>query len=1131
MRKGGETIHLSASDLVGHLNCRYLTALDLAVARGEMGKPFVWDPVLEILAERGAQHEKAYIEHLTSQGHAANVIDGIGVDDAAVAKTLTAMKAGATVIVQAALQDGRWSGRADVLRRVETPSALGGWSYEPVDTKLAKETKGGTVLQLALYSELLAAAQKRLPELSHVVTPETGFEPQSYRTTDYGAYYRRVRRSLEKSVDDGMGADLYPEPNAHCDVCRWRQHCDGKRRKDDHLSLVAGISKSQIGELKRHDVATTAKLAEVVLPWPWKPDRGAVPSYEKIREQARIQVKGRSEGKTLHEALPIQPGFGLSCLPEPSPGDIFFDLEGDPFVSGGGLEFLFGYAYLDENGKPHHRAEWSYTRAEEKAAFERFVDFAIERLKTYPALHIYHFAPYEPAALKRLMGRYATREDEIDRLLRAGRFVDLFAVVRHSIRASVESYSIKKLEPLYDFKRVQELPDAGKIMAKVQACLELGDVQGIADADRNAVNAYNGDDCLSAWALRDWLEALRVDLIKQGAAIARPDAKAGDASEELTEWQKKIAALAQRLTHDVPVDVALRTPEQYARWLLANVLDFHRREEKAVWWEYFRLSALSAEDLLDERAALSGLTFMQAVGGTAKAPIHRYSFPAQETELRGDEDLRAMGGNAFGKVDAISLEDRTVDIKKRQDSAALHPEAVFSHKVIGTKEQAEALVRIAEYVADNGMTGAGRYQAARDLLMLQAPKVAGQPIRNDGETTLAAAVRISASFEPGTFPIQGPPGAGKTHTGARMVCALVAAGKKIGITANSHKVIRNLFDEVLRACKESGKPIQCIQKLSEKADDVPGIQFTTDNAEIFSSLGAACPVAGGTSWLWARPEAFETLDVLFVDEAAQMSLANVLAVSHAAKTIVLLGDPRQLEQPMQGSHPEGTDVSALKHILGEHATVAADRGLFLEETWRLHPDICAFTSELFYEGRLRSKPGLEQQGITSKGPANGSGLRYVAVEHAGNQSSSPEEAEVIKGLVEEILASKATWIDPDGKEAPIVLDNILIIAPYNAQVFELQDRLPGARIGTVDKFQGQESPIVIYSMTTSSHADAPRGMEFLYSANRLNVATSRARCVCILVGSPLLFEAECRTPRQMQLANAFCRYLEMAGTT
>jgi uncharacterized protein len=1129
MRKGEETIHLSASDLVGHLNCRYLTTLDLAVARGEVPKPFVWDPVLELLVERGAQHEKAYIDHLKTQGHEACMIDGVGVDADAVNKTLAAMKSGAPIIIQAALQDGRWSGRADVLRRVETPSDLGAWSYEPVDTKLAKETKGGTVLQLSLYSELVASAQNKLPEFSHVVTPETGFEAQSYRTTDYAAYYRRVRRSLEKSVDAGTGGNLYPEPNTHCDVCRWRQQCDGKRRKDDHLSLVAGISKSQIGELKRHDVGTTAKLAEVVLPWPWKPDRGAAPSYEKVREQARIQVKGRTEGKTIHEALPIQNGFGLTCLPEPSPGDIFFDLEGDPFVSGGGLEFLFGYAFVDENGKPEHRAEWSYTRAEEKAAFERFVDFAIERLKSNPGLHIYHFAPYEPAALKRLMGRYATREDEIDRLLRAGVFVDLFAVVRHSIRASVESYSIKKLEPLYAFKRSEDLSNAGKMLAKVQACLELGDISAITDTDRAAVNAYNKDDCLSAWELRDWLEALRADMIKQGTAIARPEAKTGDASEELTDWQKKVAALILRLTHDVPVDVAERTPEQHARWLLANVLDFHRREEKATWWEYFRLSALSAEDMLDERAALSGLTFMQEAGGTAKAPIHRYSFPPQETELRGDEDLRAIGGKSFGKVDAISLEDRTVDIKKRQDSAALHPEAVFSHKVIGTKEQAEALVRIAEYVAENGMAGPGRYQAARDLLMLQAPKTGGQPIRNEGETTLAAAVRISPTFEPGTFPIQGPPGAGKTHTGARMICALVAAGKKIGITANSHKVIRNLLDEVQRACKDSGKPIQCIQKLSEKADAIPGIQFTKDNPEIFSSLGPGCPVAGGTSWLWARPEAFETLDVLFVDEAAQMSLANVLAVSHAAKTIVLLGDPRQLEQPMQGSHPEGTDVSALKHILGEHATVAADRGLFLEETWRLHPEICAFTSELFYEDRLRSKPGLEQQAIKSQGRVNGSGLRYLAVDHTGNQSSSPEEAEIIKALVEEILASKATWIGPDGKEAFIALDDILIIAPYNAQVFELQDHLPGARIGTVDKFQGQEAPIVIYSMTTSSHTDAPRGMEFLYSANRLNVATSRARCVCVLVGSPLLFEAECRTPQQMQLANAFCRYLEMAA--
>src|SRR4029077_14369033 len=346
--------------------------------------------------------------------------------------------------------------------------------------------------------------------------------------------------------------------------------------------------------------------------------------------------------------------------------------------------------------------------------------------------------------------------------------------------------------------------------------------------------------------------------------------------------------------------------------------------------------------------------------------------------------------------------------------------------------------------------------------------------------------------------------------------------------ANSHKVIRNLLDGARKTATETGVAIRCVQKVSEEEDDLPDLQFVTDNAGTLEALAADCHVAGGTAWLWARPEFHEAVDVLFVDEAAQMCLANVLAVSQAAKSVVLLGDPRQLEQPIQGSHPEGTEVSALDHILGTHATIPPDRGLFLEETWRLHPDICAFTSEVFYEGRLLSRPDLDRQAITSKSRINGSGLRHLPVAHEGNQNTDPEEADQICLLVEEILSSGSVWSDRENVVRTIVLDDILIIAPYNAQVFELQQRIPGGRIGTVDKFQGQEAPIVIYSITTSSHADAPRGMEFLYSANRLNVATSRAKCVCILVGSPNVFEAECRTPRQMHLANAFCRYLEMA---
>jgi predicted RecB family nuclease len=1125
----GGSIHLSATDLVGHINCRYLTNLDLKVVKGAMAKPSIQDPGLAVLIERGRRHEQGYLERLKGNGLAVASIDGVGVDATSVAQTLAAMKSGVPVIAQAALQSGQWGGRADVLLRVEQPSKLGDWSYEVADTKLAQETKGGTILQLSLYSDLLTTAQGNPPEKMYVVTPETDYVPEAYRVADFAAYYRSARRRLEEVVASDADDTLYPDPNPHCEVCRWRLHCDGKRRADDHLSLVAGISKAQIGELNKHDVTSTAALARLPLPLQWKPERGAAHTYERVREQARIQVDGRAKGRTIHETLPVVPGFGLCILPLPSPGDVFLDFEGDPFVSGGGLEFLFGYSLIDETGNVTYTADWALTRAAEKAAFERFVDLVMARLAKHPDLHIYHYAPYEPAALKRLMGRYATRENEIDHFLRSGVFVDLYAVIRHSIRASVESYSIKKLEPLYDFQRSAALADVGQPMARVQACLELDDHPDIEEQDREIVQSYNRDDCLSTKALRDWLETVRSTLVAGGADIPRPAPKDGEVSEELTERQQKVAQLIKRLTQGISLERGDRTAEQQARWLLAYILDWHRREDKASWWEYFRLSALSDEELLDERSALSGLVFIGAAGGTAKASIHRYSFPLQETDIRGGEELQSQGGSKLGMVTGVSFEDRTIDIKKRKDTNSFHPTAVFAHEVINSRVLADALLRIGEYVASTGIEGPGPFEAARDLLMQAVPRTNGQALQQAGETSLQAATRLAPHLS-GFLPIQGPPGAGKTHTGARMICALAQAGKKVGITANSHKVIRNLLNEVVEAAEEVGASAQCIQKVAEKESDIPGLQFTTNNSDLLSAIAGPCHVAAGTAWLWARPDAADAVDVLFIDEAAQMSLANVLAVSQAAKSIVLLGDPRQLEQPIQGSHPEGTDVSALDHILGEHATIPAERGLFLAETWRLHPTICSFTSEMFYEGRLLSRPGLDQQAIKSRGRLAGSGLRYLPVAHEGNQNSSSEEAAAIHDLVQEILRSDSTWIDRDGKQGPLGLDDILIISPYNAQVFQLQERLPGARIGTVDKFQGQEAPIVIYSMATSSHADAPRGMEFLYSANRLNVATSRAKCVCVLVAAPDVFEAECRTPKQMQLANAFCRYLELAAT-
>ena len=1128
MRKIGAALQFNATDLVGYLNCRHLAVLDRAVAEGALEKPKFWDPVVDILWQRGAKHEANYIEHLVKSGLGPVKIAGIEVTDVAVAETLAAMKAGSHVIVQGALAYGQWVGRADVLRRVEVASALGSWSYEPVDTKLARETRAGSVLQLCLYADLLAELQGRAPDFFHVVIPWSDFEPQRYRYADYSAYFRKVKREMLAFFEDPKTEDAYPEPIDHCEICRWRDHCDERRRKDDHPCLVAGISKLQINELRQHDIKTMRSLASIPLPLNWKPDRGSADSYIRIREQARLQVEARESGKLKYELLAVEQRFGLSCLPAPSPGDIFLDFEGDPFVGEGGIEYLFGYLACGENGDLEYIGAWALSREAEKKAFEQFVDFVVARWEKHPGLHIYHYAPYEPSALKRLMGRYATREEELDRMLRAKLFVDLYQVVRRGLRASVETYSIKSLEPFYGFERETSLHDANVALASLQAHLELDDVPSITDKTLAAVQQYNRDDCRSAAQLRDWLEVQRERLVAEGVHVGRPAPGDGNPNDKITAWLIEITALIETLTADVPVDAEQRSAEQQARWLLANVIDWHRREDKAVWWEYFRLADLAPDDLLQERAGLAGLTFVETIGGTARAPVQRYAFTPQETELRGSEDLYIAGGAKLGKLEAISFEDRTIDIKKRQDTAGTHPDAIFAHTYVSGQVMADALVRIGEYVAEHGVSGVGPYQAARDLLLRIAPRVSGEPLHRADETPVESAIRLSGHLEGGILPIQGPPGAGKTFTGAQMICELVSQGKVVGVTANSHKVVRNLIDEVIRVADEKAVELQCCQKADEPEGPQHRLSFVKRSEDLIAALGNGTSVGGGTAWLWSRPDAFDTIDVLFVDEAAQMSLANVLAASQAARMVVLIGDPQQLDQPTKGTHPDGADASSLDHVLAGQHTISSDKGLFLDETWRLHPLICSYTSEVFYDNKLKSREGLEKQAIRSTSTTVGSGLRYIPVAHRGNQNCSPEEAEVVEALVRSIIDAKSTWINREGQEKLVELDDILIIAPYNAQVFEILRRLPAARVGTVDKFQGQQAPIAIYSMATSSHADAPRGMEFLYSLNRLNVATSRARCISILVCSPTLFEPECRTPRQIQLTNGFCRLAEMA---
>ena len=1137
MKIVGQQIRLAGSDLSNHLACRHLTTLDLELARGERAEPEWAAPDLKVIQELGLRHEAAYLAHLAAQGLVVENLGHIDHKEEArlLAETLALMDRGAQVIAQGALSDGEWFGRPDVLRRVATPSKRWEWSYEVEDTKLARETKATTILQLSLYSDLLKQIQGTEPEFLWVVPPGEGFAGEKCRVSEYAAYYRHVRKRLLKAVGEGASKGTYPEPVEHCNVCRWFKECDARRRADDHLSLVAGIRRQQRDQFETWNAETMAKLAVLPIPFKERPKHGSKAGLERVREQARMQVEGRTEKKLKHEVLlPVEEGMGFCRLPGPTVDDLFVDLEGDPFVGEQGLQYLFGFAVRNAGGELRYEKRWALNREEEKRGFEWVVDEIMRKREANPKMHVYHFGGYEPGALKRLMGMYATREDEIDRILRAGVLVDLHQAFKQSVRASVEEYSLKKLEAFCGFERNTPLEASRAAMRYVEHRLELGwGGEELPEPIRATMEGYNADDCFSTAALRDWLEEERKKLEKRGASVPRFADRDEEASEELDERQKRVAELTEELTAGIPADLKERSKEQQAQWLLAQLLDWHRREDKATYWEGYRLADLNDEDLLEDRAGLAGLKLLERLLVERKIPVDRYTYEKQETEARLEKDLYCKR-EKFGSVTAIDPVKRTIDIKKTRKTTELHPTAVYVwERPFNVKEHSEALFRIGEWVAANGIDAAGRYRAGRDLLLRKRPRLArGEALEpHAGEEPKGTVCRIASALQDSVFAIQGPPGAGKTFTGARMICELVKGGKKIGITALSHKVIRKLLEEVADAAKEQEQDgVRCMQR-SDTEEPSEDIAMARKNDEAWADLESGkANVLGGTSWLWSPDAAFEAVDMLFIDEAGQMGLADVLAVSQAAKSLVLIGDPQQLERPLKGSHPDGAEKSALEHLLGERKTISGDMGFLLPETWRLHPRVCEFTSDFFYEGRLASREFLRNRVLEGHSWLNGAGLWIVPVLHEGSRNSCAEEVEVVARIVEGLLKPEVKWFYGAGNSRRLKEEDILIVAPYNAQVSDLCARLPKMRIGTVDKFQGQEAPVVIYSLTTSSPEEAPRGMEFLYSLNRLNVATSRAMTTVILVGSPKLFEPECRTPRQMQLANAFCGYLEMAVT-
>jgi uncharacterized protein len=1151
--RDGDGLVVSATDLVDFLECGHLTSLSLARSTASGRVAAVDDPGLDVLRSRGLEHEAAYLDALRAEGLSVVEISGFATDRAALRDaarmTRDALDAGVDVVYQATFFDERdpaiaWRGHADFLRRVESPYE-GRPRYEPEDTKLAERVKPSAVLQLCSYAEQLAVLQGSEPEHIHVVL--RGQARASVRLADVASYYRTARRRFLHAVRPGAADETYPDPVAHCEICNWSEQCAEQRRADDHLILVAGLGRDQIRKLTVAGIGTRTELAA-------SDDSVAVRGMSRgvldgLRAQARLQLthEAAPDLPPPYELLPPSgPDRGLEALPPPSPGDLYFDMEGDPFVGDVGLEYLFGVGWVDDAGAFAFRAFWAHDDAEEKRAFEAFIAFVAERRAVHPELHVYHYASYEQTALGTLMGRHGTREDEVDDLFRARVLVDLYRVVRQGLRIGSESYSLKKLEPLYMESRTDAITDAASSIAEYERWLEEGDRQILDD-----IEAYNRVDCESTLLLHRWLEERRADVeAKFALALARRSTPAVGAEpeedEELSELERQLADLTERLTGEGARPDEDADPDGYARWVLANLLEWHRREDKPAWWRYFDIiDGYEPGDLVDDTECIGDLTYVGEVGTVKSSVLHEYRFdPDQEYRIAVGTPVydpmterRRMAGDAEttrtpGKVVELDSRDGTIVLRRSRTTTAPHPTALMPDEFVPSKVLKQAIQRVAEAVATAGMDAPGELRAVRDLLRRVPPRIAGvasgAPLRQAGEDTLHAATRLMKGLDDSYLAIQGPPGTGKTFTAAHAIVDLVVSGRRVGITANSHAVITNLLAKTMEAADKRGERVSALQKKEDGGCLHDRVTVTNDNAEIETALIAgSVDIVAGTPWLFAREGLQGTLDHLVIDEAGQLSLANVVAVAGAARNLVLVGDPQQLAQPSRGTHPPGAGVSGLEHVLHGRPTIPHDHGLFLDTTWRMNPEVCRYISELAYDDRLTSRPECAQQRIVGPEPLGGSGLRWLPVEHTGNRLSSEEEAGQVRACYDELLARHL--VDQHGKRRRITFDDLLVVAPYNAQVHLLSQHLPpDARVGTVDKFQGQEGAVVIVSLAASSAEDIPRGLEFLFSTNRLNVAVSRARALAIVVASPSLLAVHCRSVQQMRLVNGLCRFAELA---
>ncbi|RDH77912.1 TM0106 family RecB-like putative nuclease [Mycolicibacterium moriokaense] len=1119
----------SASDLAAAARCEYalLRSFD---ARLGWGPPVaVEDELLSRTAKLGGEHEQRHLDELRSM--AEGTVAVIGRPDHTVAgltaaadATLLAAQRRAPVIYQAAMFDGRFVGFADFLVLSQTPA---GERYRLRDTKLARSVKVEALLQLAAYAETLQAAGVPVADEVELVLGDAA--TAGYRVDELVPVYRPRRAELERLLDGHLaGGRPVSWEDEHVRACFRCPECTAQVREHDDLLLVAGMRASQRARFIDAGITSMTQLAGHAGPVAELPAR----TVTALTAQARLQTTPRVEGKPPFEVIDSQP---LNLLPDPDKGDLFFDFEGDPLwtVDGRdwGLEYLWGVLEVGGTFRPL----WAHDRHSERQALLDFLSLVRKRRKRYPNMHIYHYAPYEKTALLRLAGRYGVGEDEVDDLLRSGVLVDLFPLVRKCIRVGADNYSLKSLEPLYmgaELRTGDVTTAADSINAYARYCELLTDGhRDEAAVALKEIEEYNRYDCRSTHRLRDWLIKIAIE---SAVPPLGPQPVADGVAVEDTD------DLARTLTAFAGDGVEPRTPEQTAVALLAAARGYHRREDKPFWWAHFdRLNnpvdewGDTSDVFLADRAevvkdwhlpssrARKNQRWVKLTGslqaGGLKTDVFALYDPPSPPGLGDNADRRAAGNAEITEVDDPSLPTEVL-ICEREPADGPFPQLPFAltpRSIVGTKKLRESIDAAAADVAAG--LPALPDTAPVDILLRRSPRTrSATPLAHTGDVT-ADITRTLLDLDNSYIAVHGPPGTGKTYTAARVIAALVNDHQwRVGVVAQSHAVVENLFRDLIEAGVDPAR----IAKKDSPAD-CRWQQIDKDAYAAFIASNAGC-VIGGTAWDFANDTRVEaaSLDLLVIEEAGQFCLANTIAVARAAKSLMLLGDPQQLPQVSQGHHPEPVDASALGWLVADQRTLPEHLGYFLDRSYRMHPAVCDRVSRLSYEGRLRPEESHTAGRLLDGYPP---GVRELVIAHDGNSTSSPEEAAAIVAEVAGMLES--AWTDENGTRR-LRQDDVLVVAPYNAQVILLREHLDaagldGVDVGTVDKFQGRQAPVVFVSMTASSIDDVPRGIAFLLNRNRLNVAVSRAKYASIIVRSATLTEYLPTTPDRLIELGAF----------